>query len=67
MNKENYRHALKCKACGTIIMSLHRHDFVVCECWNPEENKGIFIDGGNAYIRAGGQLGDMEDVKIKVK
>lgn len=38
----------KCRLCGTVIESKHRHDFVTCRC------KAIFVDGGNDYIRRGG-------------
>ncbi len=37
----------KCKLCGDILESKHRHDFVSCKCGE------IFIDGGNDYWRAG--------------
>jgi len=67
MNKGDYLTALKCKRCGTIIMSLHRHDFVTCKCWHVENNTGIFIDGGLYYTRAGGNISDMEEVKVKVR
>ena len=41
------RNRAKCKKCGTIIESKHVHDWVTCKC------KGIFIDGGTIYKRAG--------------
>ena len=37
----------KCKICGDIIESKHRHDFVSCSCGN------IFVDGGKDYLRRG--------------
>jgi len=37
----------KCKLCGTIIVSRHRHDLVSCKCGE------IFVDGGNDYWRCG--------------
>jgi len=37
----------KCKLCGTIIVSRHRHDHVSCKCGE------IFVDGGNDYWRCG--------------
>lgn len=37
----------KCKLCGDIIVSKHRHHFVFCKCGE------IFIDGGNSYWRCG--------------
>ena len=36
----------KCKLCGDIIESLHRHDYVKCSC------DEIAVDGGNDYFRA---------------
>lgn len=41
----------QCKKCGDIITSTHRHDFVSCKC------DAIFVDGGNAYLRRGGDIG----------
>ena len=38
---------VKCRLCGDIIESKHRHDFVVCKCGS------IFIDGGHDYCRYG--------------
>jgi hypothetical protein len=37
----------KCKLCGDILESLHRHDYVTCKCGE------IFIDGGNDLLRCG--------------
>ncbi len=45
----------KCKACGDIIESKHRHDSVTCKCGK------IFLDGGNDYFRCGYPEGKMED------
>lgn len=39
-----------CKACGKTIMSMHRHDYVLCGC--PNET---MADGGTDYIRCGGK------------
>lgn len=38
---------IRCKSCGDIIESKHRHDFVTCSC------KKCFADGGTAYLRRG--------------
>lgn len=48
----------KCKLCNTIVESTHRHDFVMCPCGS------IFVDGGTAYLRRGGQLEHYEDMSI---
>ena len=37
----------KCGACGDIIESTHRHDFVRCGCGKT------FVDGGLNYLRRG--------------
>jgi hypothetical protein len=44
---------LKCRKCGDVIESKYRHDFVWCKC------KSIFVDGGNDYLRCGGELEDI--------
>lgn len=46
------RNAAKCAKCHDVIQSVHRHDFVECECGS------IFVDGGNEYMRAGGAKED---------
>jgi hypothetical protein len=38
---------IKCAQCGTVIQSMHRHDWVQCQC------KAIFVDGGEDYLRMG--------------
>ena len=51
------RNRAKCAACGDIIESKHRHDFVVCSCFKNEAgNSGILVDGGNDYHRYGGNF-----------
>lgn len=41
------RNRCQCRACGDIIESKYRHDFVRCRCG------AIYTDGGTAYIRRG--------------
>jgi hypothetical protein len=48
----------KCRKCGDIITSKHRHDFVWCKC------ESIFVDGGVDYIRRGGELELIEDMCV---
>lgn len=36
---------IKCKACGDVIESKHRHDFRTCKCGE------VSVDGGNDYQR----------------
>lgn len=40
-----YRNMIKCKFCGDIIESKHRHDFVTCKCGK------VSVDGGLDYQR----------------
>ena len=47
---------IKCKKCGDIIESLHRHDFKFCKCG------AVAVDGGKDYLRRLGNLGDWEDL-----
>lgn len=50
------KNAAKCRKCGNIIESRHRHDFVWCPCG------AIFVDGGLDYLRRGGEFGDLEEM-----
>ena len=47
---------IKCKKCGDIIESKNRHDFVTCECGS------VAVDGGNSYLRRGGNREDWEEL-----
>lgn len=40
---------IRCLKCNMVLESKFRHHFVMCSCENQ-----TFIDGGDAYIRAGG-------------
>ena len=42
---------VKCLRCGQVIQSQHRHDWVQCKC------KGVFVDGGDDYLRMGVEPG----------
>lgn len=45
----------QCKNCKDIIESAHQWDWVPCSCFkNDLDSPGIFVDGGLAYIRRGG-------------
>lgn len=39
------KNAIRCKNCGDVIVSEHRHDFKYCSC------KMVAVDGGNSYLR----------------
>lgn len=53
-----WRNVAKCLKCGDILMSHHRHDYVTCSC------KSIFIDGGNDYMRYGGDMSVFQRIWI---
>lgn len=39
----------RCRCCGTVLQSIHRHDYKTCKCDNE-----TMIDGGLDYQRYGG-------------
>ena len=54
----------KCRLCGDIIESKHRHDWQTCSCG------AIFVDGGHEYLKRGAknfedleELSEFEDVE----
>ena len=49
-NKQIIQNEVKCKLCGDIIFSAHRHDFKTCKCGS------ISVDGGMEYIRRVGNM-----------
>ena len=48
------RNRIRCKKCGDVIESLHRHDFKWCKCGS------VAVDGGQDYFRRCGE--DYEEV-----
>lgn len=52
---------LRCKKCGDIIQSTHRHDMVWCKCG------AVAIDGGDDYCKVTGNLEDMEFLVVEKK
>lgn len=52
------RNAAKCNKCGDVIQSVSRHDFVECKC------KAIYVDGGNEYLRSGGDRKDFVSLYV---
>ena len=50
----------KCRVCGDLIFSRHRHDFVQCSCG------AISVDGGMDYLKRGGHLAYIEEKSIIV-
>ena len=49
---------IKCKKCGDIIESKHRHDFKICKCG------AVAVDGGHDYPRRCGDLDGYEDLSV---
>jgi len=47
---------IRCKKCGDVIESLHRHDFKFCKCG------AVAVDGGKDYLRRLGNKEDWEDL-----
>lgn len=50
----------RCKKCGDVIFSRHRHDYVECSCG------AISVDGGRDYLKRGGSLDHVEEQSITV-
>ena len=47
---------IRCKKCGSIIESMHVHDYVECKCG------ACAVDGGHDYLRRVGNMKDWEDL-----
>ena len=52
------KNSARCLRCGDEVVSRHVHDFVSCSCG------AIFVDGGNEYLRRGGDRGNFVDTSI---
>ena len=60
------RNRIRCIKCGDVIESKHRHDFVVCSCWEEVNGKGCAVDGGKDYLRRlGNDWDDMSEVEYE--
>ncbi len=57
MKKILYNRA-RCRGCGAVIESKHRHDFVTCACG------AISIDGGTDYLKRVGDPKDFLDLSV---
>ena len=49
---------IKCKKCGDIVESKHRHDFRMCKC------ESVGVDGGCDYLRRTGNREDYEELSV---
>lgn len=54
--KQIIHNRIRCKICGDIIESKHRHDFVRCKCG------ACFVDGGHDYLRRGWDGQNKDDI-----
>lgn len=55
MESKILRNKARCTNCNTVAESTNRHHLCFCECGK------IFVDGGRAYLRRGGELRFMVD------
>jgi len=46
---------VRCKHCGDVIESKHRHDFVWCKCGK------VAVDGGKSYLKRAFQTNPDDD------
>ena len=49
MEKQIILNRVRCRECGEVLTSYHRHDYKTCSCTNE-----TMVDGGNEYQRYGG-------------
>lgn len=52
---------IKCKKCGDVIESTHRHDFKWCKCHS------VAVDGGHDYLKRCGVPGGWEELSESVE
>jgi hypothetical protein len=57
---------IQCPDCKEIVISLHRHDFRTCGCYDKKGNSGVFIDGGRDYTRVVFTKQSPESFKIRI-
>lgn len=50
------KNKIRCKKCGDVIESTHRHDFKFCKCG------AVAVDGGKDYLRRCGNREDWEEL-----
>lgn len=53
---------VRCRKCGDVIESKHRHDYVTCSCGN------VAVDGGKDYLKRSVRDGyeSYEDLSVSV-
>ena len=52
---------IRCKKCGDVIESTHRHDFKFCKCG------AVAVDGGREYLKRIGKPEDYEELSHSVE
>lgn len=52
------RNRCKCRRCGSIIESIHVHDYEVCSCGS------ISTDGGTEYLNRGFQFDENDIIEL---
>lgn len=57
------KNCIKCKSCGDVIISTHRHDFKRCSCGR------VAVDGGHDYLKRSftDSPDDFEELEILLK
>lgn len=50
------RNRIRCKKCGDVIESFHRHDFKWCSCG------ACAVDGGHDYLKRTGDPESWDDI-----
>lgn len=61
MEKQIILNRVKCRSCGEVLTSYHRHDYKTCGCDNE-----TMVDGGNEYQRYGGANLGLVDISPTV-
>ena len=59
------KNSIRCKVCGEVLVSKTTHDFEPCKCFRESGGaKGCYCDGGNSYLRFGGNPEEYENLSI---
>lgn len=52
---------IRCRECGDVVESVHRHDFRFCKCGT------VAVDGGREYLRRVGNLEAIEELSETIE
>lgn len=61
MVKKIKKNACRCRGCGFLLVSEHRHDFNTHECVSNDRTYKFSVDGGTDYLRRIGDWMDFEE------